>query len=90
MKPQNTPATYEPVADRPVVRPSVDIYENQDELLLIVDLPGVHSDAISVDLDKEILTIQAQRADAMPDNANVAYGELANWDYKRVFTVPLA
>ncbi len=90
MQPKNTPSSHEPVVDRPVVRPAVDIYENQDELLLIVDLPGVRSDAISVDLDKETLTIQAKRADAVPEHGRVVYGEAASWDYKRVFTVPEA
>lgn len=90
MQPQNTPATHEPVVDTALVRPPVDIFENQDELLLIVDLPGVRADAISVDLDKETLTILAKRADAMPENARVVYGETARWDYKRVFSVPEA
>ena len=90
MQPKTSPASHEPVADLPIVRPPVDIYENQEELLLIVDLPGVHADAISVDLDEETLTIQAKRADTTPANARVVYGGVPSWEYKRVFSVPEA
>ena len=82
----------EPAADRAVVRPPVDIFENQDEILLIVDLPGVAADTISIDYDKDALTIQARRSDpvAAAQGARLMYGEAANWDYKRVFTIPTA
>jgi HSP20 family molecular chaperone IbpA len=42
--------------------PPVDIYENQEELLLVVDLPGVSPEAIKIDYDSPELRIRAERA----------------------------
>jgi HSP20 family molecular chaperone IbpA len=41
--------------------PSVDIYENQEELLLVVDLPGVTPDGVKIDYDSPELRIRAER-----------------------------
>lgn len=42
--------------------PPVDIYENQDEILLVADFPGVPTDALSIRLDRSELVIEgAQR-----------------------------
>lgn len=81
------PAT-EPVNARPTVRPAVDIHENQDELLLVVDLPGVASNDVSIDLEKDTLTIVGRRPDTVPEGARVLAGNGFGWDFKRQFTVP--
>jgi len=36
----------------PVFNPDVDIYENDNELILIADLPGVLKDDLDIDLNK--------------------------------------
>jgi len=87
MDPKAYSETTEPVADRPVVKPAVDIFESADELLLVVDLPGVQPSAVSVDLDKDMLTIQAKR-EGRPIGARVLAGDTQPFDYKRVFSVP--
>ena len=51
---------------------SVDIYENQEELLLVADLPGVTPEAVKIDYDSPELRIRAERA-VHGDGANVAY-----------------
>ena len=56
--------------------PPVDIYENDSELLVIADLPGVAKDAVQVHLDGERLTLEATRP----------VGETTVC-YRRVFTV---
>ena len=84
----NTNNAPEQVADRPFFRPPVDIYENQDGLLLVVDLPGVPNDAIKIELDKDTLTIVGRRPLPMPEGARVLAGPASAWDYRRQFTVP--
>lgn len=42
--------------------PPVDIYENQEELLLVVDLAGVAPEGIKIDYDAPELRIHAERA----------------------------
>lgn len=75
METKNYPENTEQVADRALVKPPVDIFENQDGLLLVVDMPGVKAEAVSIDVDKDVLTIVGKR-------------ERESFDYKRVFTVP--
>lgn len=84
----NSTTAPEQVADRPFFRPAVDFYENQDELLLVVDLPGVPNDAIKIELDKDTLTIVGRRQLGVPEGARVLAGPASAWDYRRQFTVP--
>jgi HSP20 family molecular chaperone IbpA len=43
--------------------PPVDIYETGDELVLVADVPGVGDDQLSINVDRDILTIQARSQD---------------------------
>ncbi|MCA9514761.1 MAG: Hsp20/alpha crystallin family protein [Myxococcales bacterium] len=83
-----TTTPTEQVADRPVVRPAVDVFENQDEILLVADLPGVTSESLSVDLEDDRLTIHGRRAKGPGDDARLLMGTDTAWDYRRAFTVP--
>jgi len=65
--------------ERPTYAPPVDIYENKEEILILSDVPGVTTEGLSVNLDKDQLTISARRTLASPDEA---------LDYRRVFVVP--
>jgi HSP20 family molecular chaperone IbpA len=52
------------------IEPSVDIYENDDEILLVADLPGVETSALDVRLDAPELTIQARQPVPVPEQAS--------------------
>ncbi len=76
----------EAVQQREAIAPVVDVYENVDELLLLVDVPGVSNDGIEVELDKGQLTILAKRQEDAPGSLLAA--EYRAYDYRRVFSVP--
>jgi HSP20 family molecular chaperone IbpA len=78
-------ARVEAVQQRQTVAPAVDVYENSEELLLLVDVPGATNDGIDVQLDKGQLTISAKRGDA---GGSLLAGEYRTSDYFRVFSVP--
>jgi HSP20 family protein len=40
-----------------VFTPDVDIFENEQEITLLADMPGVASDDITIDLNENVLTI---------------------------------
>jgi HSP20 family protein len=63
----------EAVRQRPAVTPSVDVFENKDEVLLVADLPGVESSGLRVDVEEERLVIEATRGE---------------FDYRRAFVMP--
>jgi len=47
-------------------RPSLDIYELADRLLIVVELPGVRKEDVKVLLDGDTLTIEGRRPDPAP------------------------
>ena len=71
---------------RPVMMPAVDVYENQDEYLLLADLPGVLPDDLEVQLEKGELSVQGYWGPTNP--GNVLAREFRQLDYRRAFLVP--
>lgn len=49
------------LAELPTVAPPVDIYENEDEILLVADVPGVDSDDVDVNLNQGQLDLEAKQ-----------------------------
>lgn len=41
--------------------PSADVYESQDGFLVVIDLVGVGNDGVSLEVDKDVLTVTGQR-----------------------------
>jgi HSP20 family molecular chaperone IbpA len=81
-KESQTPETVEQT--RWVAAP-VDIYENEDELLLLADLPGVTADNLKIDIDNNELTVEGKR-DERVDSESASPFPVAN--YRRAFTLP--
>jgi HSP20 family protein len=44
----------------PAAAPLLDVYENDTELLLVADVPGIGSDGATVTLDQDRLTVEAK------------------------------
>ena len=53
-------------AEERYVTPPVDIYEDDQGLVVVADLPGVATDALDVGVERGILTIQARAAHLAP------------------------
>jgi HSP20 family molecular chaperone IbpA len=69
-----------------VVAPVVDIYENEDEILLHADMPGVEKENININIDNGRLTLNGVRdfrREGVP-----AWEEFGEVEYQRVFSVP--
>lgn len=66
--------------------PAVDIYENEDEILLHADMPGVVKEDISVDIDNGTLSISGVRR--VETKGAVTYEEFSDVEYVRSFSVP--
>jgi HSP20 family molecular chaperone IbpA len=69
-------------------KPAVDIYENENEILVHVDMPGVVKDDISVNIDNGTLSLSGIRKLASKGVAN--WEELSDVEYSRSFSVPQA
>ncbi|MCC6746026.1 MAG: Hsp20/alpha crystallin family protein [Deltaproteobacteria bacterium] len=78
--------TPEQVRERPWTAPRVDIYENDDEVLLLADVPGVHRDNLKIHLDNEQLTLSARLEETQGGEA--LRREYHAVDFWRSFVVP--
>ncbi|MDY0038830.1 MAG: Hsp20/alpha crystallin family protein [Desulforhabdus sp.] len=70
----------------PMFVPAVDIYESQNELTLLADMPGVPIEGVDIDLREDQLTIRGKGA-AEEQNGTILLREYAVGDYYRQFTV---
>jgi len=57
--------------------PSVDVFENDDEILLLADMPGATAESVAVQVEGGQISIEAQRA---------LHGETMR--YRRTFQLP--
>lgn len=74
-------------AQRPVYRPATDIFETDDHVVLVADMPGVAPDDVDVTLERRVLTIRGYAHPPAPDGYRQVYGEYGTGNYERVFTL---
>lgn len=70
-----------------MVAPPVDIYERDEGLVVVADLPGVSREAVRVDVDKDVLTISARFEGEGAFPGQPTYSELSPCEYYRAFSL---
>jgi HSP20 family molecular chaperone IbpA len=73
-------------AEETYVVPPVDIYETDDELVLLADLPGVETDSLEIRIDRGTLTLQARARHMINDEP--IYREYRLTGFYRQFSMP--
>ncbi len=69
--------------------PPVDVYETEEEITAIAELPGMTSDEIAVEVRENILTIKGERKpEAKVENEKYHHLERNNGNFHRVFSLP--
>lgn len=86
--PEQTPAAA-PESTRPrrLWRPTTDIVETRDGVVLMVEMPGVAAEDVEVTLEKRVLTIRGRTAFTAPESLRAVHLEYEPGDYERVFTL---
>ncbi len=83
----STTATREPTrAEERYVAPPVDIYEDDQGLVVVVDVPGVEPGGLDVRVDRGVLTIQGRAAHLA--SADPVYREYELASFFRQFQLP--
>jgi HSP20 family protein len=67
--------------------PSTDIYETQDALTVVMEMPGVGKEDITVALENDRLRVEGQIAFAKYDGLEPVYTEYNVGHYARAFTL---
>ncbi len=78
--------TGESTRNVPVFIPAVDIYESNNALTLVADMPGVPPDQIDIDLNADQLTIHGT-VPKVEEIGKLLFREYAVGDYYRQFTL---
>jgi len=80
---QDSPEVFKPGK---TTTPDVDIFVNDDEILLVADLPGVAKEDLSINLENNTLTIEGSFTAQFTGTCQRQ--EFDSTDYRRVFTLP--
>jgi HSP20 family protein len=83
---QEVQATGESTRNVPVFVPAVDIYESENALTLVADMPGVPIENVDIDLDSDQLTIRGT-IPPQEEKGKAIFREYTSGDYYRQFTL---
>lgn len=67
--------------------PPVDVVEDSEGITLYADLPGVPREKLSVEVEGDLLTVQAEVAMAAPAGLEANHAEVGLPRYRRQFTL---
>jgi HSP20 family protein len=73
--------------DRLAFVPRADVYETEEAIVVVADMPGVDENSIDVTLENDVLTINGYVEPDYPEDYNLAFAEYQVGDYVRAFTL---
>jgi HSP20 family protein len=71
----------------PVFVPLADHHETERAHVLILEMPGIDPDSLSVTLEKRVLTVTGRGRPEAPEGYSLAHREFREGDYERAFTI---
>lgn len=78
-------ANVEHTRDLPVYVPDTDIYETEDAVVVVADMPGVDEKHVDVDLENRTLTINGHQVPETFAGFELAYAGYRPGNYRRSF-----
>jgi HSP20 family molecular chaperone IbpA len=88
MSEQNvTENTQASAGEEATLIPAVDIFEDAQGITLKADLPGVSRDRLSIQVDKDTLSIEGDVQIDIPDGTEPLYADLRATHFRRSFTL---
>ena len=77
----------EPTRSRRTFRPPVDIYETENGLMLVADVPGATAEGMTVTLERRGLSVHAGVEDDRAEGYSLVYQEYDVGDFECQFTL---
>lgn len=84
--PRKTQREAEPTRETPIYQPRFDIVENENELTLYGDLPGLKQDQLDIRYESEQLVIHG-KVDDRNDKVKFLHREYGIGDFHRAFSI---
>lgn len=82
---QEVKAASEQTTPGHVFSPLVDIFEDDQALTIVADMPGVPSENVSIDLQEDVLTLTGTPSLAIPEKEEFVLQEFETGKYFRQF-----
>lgn len=67
--------------------PRADIYETEEGITVVADMPGVDETSLDITLEKNVLSINGYVDPVLPEGYSLTYAEYRVGDYQRAFTL---
>lgn len=87
IKKGETCESVEKAENRRTYVPRVDIYEADENIYLVADLPGADDSSVDITVENDVLTICACASEDGLDPNRRTYGEYGTGEYYRAFTL---
>lgn len=84
---QEVKGSSEPTTAGPVFSPAVDIFEDENAVTLVADMPGVPKETLNIDLHDDVLTITGVPGVGVPEGEQGLLQEFEIGKYLRKFTL---
>jgi HSP20 family molecular chaperone IbpA len=73
--------------DRQAFVPRADIYETDQAIVVVTDMPGADENCVDITLEDNVLTINGYVEPKQPEGHTLAYAEYEVGDFVRAFTL---
>jgi HSP20 family molecular chaperone IbpA len=73
--------------DRLAFVPRADVYETEEAITVVADMPGVDDTSLDITLESNVLSIDGYVEPMQPEGYSLAYAEYRVGDYQRAFTL---
>ncbi len=70
-----------------VLRPPADIFEHADGITVLLDMPGVSRERLSIESDRNTLLVEGQVKIDMPEDTESLYADVRSTTYRRSFSL---
>lgn len=84
-EPSDEDRTREFESERQIFTPPIDIFDTEEGLVLLADLPGVTVDSLELQIQDNKLTLFGRVKPLVPENARIVHEEYEVGDYLRSF-----
>jgi HSP20 family molecular chaperone IbpA len=67
--------------------PRADIYETDETIVVVADMPGVDEKSVDITLENNVLSINGHVEPRVPEGYGLSYAEYREGDYQRRFSI---
>jgi len=67
--------------------PRADVYETEEAIFVVAEMPGVSEGDVDITLEKNVLILTGNAGSSAPEGYNVVYREYHEGDYERRFAL---